>query len=208
MANRDDEADGKGDAKRTIEEFDPDDLNPDLSAEQRIAIGNLVLGWGAYDSATTYWLAKALGTALDVASIMFGNQRTDTKLKQLETICSHYGIRDAVTGLKVLRKSTEEHNRVRNVVVHSRCHGFMKSQPTNIVFSKVSHITGQPGMQTVTVVPLQDLIESTRFADASSRKIMEIASFLPPIVLPPQPHELGGGTLRHNSSRRAGVRHS
>lgn len=165
---------------------DLDDLDSRLPDGMRIAVANMMFAWGAYDSAITYWLAKTLGTPLDVASIMFGNMQTDTKLTKLRTLFEHYGMSDAATGLKQLRAQHQERVVARNAVAHSRCVGVLKSQPDHYAFSTVAHVKGSPGMLGLSLVPYAEVILSAKFASDSAKQIMELADKSPWVV--PAPH--------------------
>ncbi len=168
---------------------EPIDLDPTLPEQMRIAVANLMLAWGAYDSAVTYWLAKTLGTPLDVASIMYGNMQTEPKLQQIRAIFDHYGMKEAASGITQLLSAHRQRVIVRNAVAHSRCVGRPKSNLDHFAFSTVRHVKGDPGMMALTMVPYDEMLLSTRFANESHLQIMEIAGRGPQVVGPADKNE-------------------
>lgn len=150
--------------------FDPENVNPTVSDEARMAIADLVLSWARFDALMSQMIILAFDLDLDVGAILIGNMDTRAKFDRIIKLYEHFGMPGAQK-FKELKVLHAKHVDLRNTICHAGCGGTLKSDPARIVFAPVRIMKGETGSMMIEVVHLDSIRAAAVFAQKNGDQL-------------------------------------
>lgn len=155
----------------TAKPFNIDDLDPNLSNQDRLIMAETILAWADLDTGISRLILLVFGVQDDAGSILIGNMDLKTKVEKIKALNDHHTIVKNVTTFTKIAKEMKKCSDCRNVIAHRKCVGKLTSSPQRLVFLSAKHVKKVPGQFEMIAIGHSEFVNSAKFARQTSDDI-------------------------------------
>lgn len=149
-----------GVSKKMMGQFDPADLDPELSDAMRLVFIDVIMRWASVDGAVSRLFASFHGLDDITHADEISAHPTTAKLLEIKRTAARSNARLAAD-IGKLKKNYERFAPVRNQIAHCHCAGVMRSDPDRAVF--LQYASRGSGGLLVNAIHIDEFRETIRF---------------------------------------------
>lgn len=149
------------------------DLEPNLPANVREVLLDVVLAWANLDMATAFFVASVSGLNPDEGADRFGRKEIADKLTRAAKALEKRGDASIVREVREVARVYPDKALYRRRIAHSKCAGVRKSNPSRLVFMPFER-EGPQRHLAIEVFDLSLFAEAAAWARRVHDRFMEI----------------------------------
>lgn len=168
-------------SKTLMGQFDPADLNPEITAEMRSVFIDVIMRWASVDGAVSRLFASFHGLDDITHADDISSYPTTAKLLAIKRQAARSN-KPLAAGISKLKKKYERFAPVRNQIAHSHCAGVLRSDPNRAVF--LQYASQGSGGLLVNAIHVDEFRETIRFGQHLRDEVERIDRIMRGAALP------------------------
>lgn len=155
-------------------EFDPSDLDEIIPDAHKIAIADLMLAWGRFDTMLTRFMCKIFSMGDHIGSIFIGTMDIRSKLLKIKEVGLLHGTEGFASQMQVMSDNYSNHAQVRNAIAHNYLSGVSKKEPERLIFYPYKLLKKDKTRMSVAYYHVEQIKTATLFANETAMGIMTL----------------------------------